>query len=462
MRPSYQLTDHPVGSMREIWAVSWPLMLSLSSTSLMNFADRLYLTHFSLAAMNAVACASAFCFVMIAFPLTICEITGVFVGRLHGKNESSEIGKPIWQMLWLVLLSWPLFMCMSRLVAPLLFSAESDEAIYFVTSLDFGPFQLASFALMGFFLGTGKTKTITLSTVIANLLNLILAPIFIFGTAVTPALGVKGAAIATGISLGFQAFFLLSLLLRKKHREHYHTYPCGIKPSLIKEMLSLAVPAGVGRTAESVAHSLFFRIIAMAGAIELTSSTIAQSFYMLVVFCVYGISKATTAVVSNLVGANALSHIPKAISSAFKIHTIIFLVLLAAAFAGADLFLAKALNEKDSYLLDMPEFVTTVKTTLFFMSLFFLLKGYSWIMVGHLTALGDTKFIMYVNGFTHWLGYILPIYVLVSYYEAGAITGWTIIALNAFIVAAIYKWRTRRLSRANEQQLIPVSIPIQE
>lgn len=82
-------------------------------------------------------------------------------------------------------------------------------------------------------------------------------------------------------------------------------------------------------------------------------------------------------------------------------------------------------------------------------------------MVGHLTALGDTKFIMYVNGCTHWLGYILPVYVLVTYYEAGAITGWTIIALNALIVAAIYKYRTRSVSTAKNPELVQVRIPVE-
>ncbi len=445
MRPSYQLTPHPVGSLREIWAVSWPLMLSLSSTSLMTFADRIYLTHFSLASMSAVTCASTFCFVLLAFPLTICEITGVFVGRYHGQELHEKAGKPVWQMLWLALLTWPLFMLLSRLASPLLFTAGSDEDIYFVTSLDFGPMQLCAFALMGFFLGIGKTKMITLSTVLANILNAILAPIFIFGTPVSTALGVKGAAIAMGLSQGFQTIFLLFLLLRKEYREKYHTKPSGFSFALVKEMLSVGVPAGIGRTAESVAHSIFFRIIAMAGAIELTSATIAQSFYMLVVFCVYGISKAMTAIISNLVGANALSQIPKAIYSAFKIHTILFLILLCFTYAGSEMILAKTLNAQDQYLLEMPEFVTTVKATLFFMSIFFLLKGFSWILVGNLTAFGDTKFIMYVNGCTHWLGYVLPIYLLVSFYGAGAVTGWTIIALNSFVVAAIFWYRFKYL-----------------
>ncbi len=458
MRPSYQLTKHPIGSLREIWAVSWPLMLSLSSTSLMHFADRLYLAHFSVSAMNAVTCASAFCFVLIALPLTVCEITGVFVGRFHGQNAPEKIGKPVWQMLWLALFSLPLFMLISRTVSPYLFAAGSDEAIYFVTSLDFSFLQLAAFALMGFFLGTGKTKTITISTIIANVLNAIIAPLLIFGTPISPSMGVKGAAIATGMSLGFQTIFLITLLLRKKNREHYNTSFCGIDTALIKEMLYLGIPSGIGRSAESLAHSLFFRIIAMAGAIELTSATIAQSFYMLVVFCVYGVSKAMTAIVSNLVGANASSHIPKAIFSAFKMHTFLFLLLLGFAYAGSEIILSKALSAEDKYLMDMPEFITTVKTSLFFMSVFFLLKGFSWILVGHLTALGDTKFIMYVNGCTHWIGYILPIYLLVSYWGAGAITGWTIIAFNSFIVAAIFWYRSNSLSRAKELRAIRVDV----
>ena len=66
--------------------------------------------------------------------------------------------------------------------------------------------------------------------------------------------------------------------------------------------------------------------------------------------------------------------------------------------------------------------------------------------MGHLTALGDTKFVMYVNAMTHWIGYILPIYMLVHLAEGGAVTGWTVVALNSLLVFTIF-WR--RSSRAN-------------
>lgn len=139
-------------------------------------------------------------------------------------------------------------------------------------------------------------------------------------------------------------------------------------------------------------------------------------------------------------------------------HTMLFLLLLTATYAASDFMLQSTLNGNDRYLLDTPEFLATVKITLVFMSLFFLLKGFSWILVGHLTALGDTKFIMYVNGLTHWVGYILPIYLLVRYYEAGAITGWTVIAINSFIVAAVFWYRSSAISRKYAPTPIPIEI----
>lgn len=443
MQPTYQLTKHPVGSLAEVWAVSWPLMLSLCSQSLMNFADRLFLAHYSVEAMNAVTVAGAFCFVLMAFPLTICEITGVFVGRYHGQDKPHLVGKPVWQIMWLALASWPVFMLSSRFIAPYLFAANSLETVYFVRYLDFVPFLLCSFAMMGFFLGLGKTKVITCSTIAANIINAILAPLLIYGTAFTPSMGIEGAAYATGCAQALQALILLALFLRKKYRDAYQTAKCVPDKVLMKEMLFVGIPAGIGRATESLAHGFCFRIIAMSGAVELTCATIAQSVYMLVVFCVYGISKGVTAIISNLVGAKVSQHIPKTIASAIKIHTILFCLLAVTSIFSAEMLLNNVLNDKDLNLLEMPQFLFSVKFSLFCMSLFFLLKGFSWIMVGHLTALGDTKFVMYVNAITHWLSYILPIYLLVTMANGGASVAWAIIALNSFFVFAIFWWRSK-------------------
>jgi Na+-driven multidrug efflux pump len=53
------LTAYPQGSLRELWQISFPLIISLMSASLMLFLDRLFLAHYSLASLNAAAHAGA-------------------------------------------------------------------------------------------------------------------------------------------------------------------------------------------------------------------------------------------------------------------------------------------------------------------------------------------------------------------------------------------------------------------
>ena len=64
----YQLTRYSIGSLKEIWAISWPLMLGLLSSSCMLFVDRLLLSRYSLNALNASATAGMATYVLMIIP----------------------------------------------------------------------------------------------------------------------------------------------------------------------------------------------------------------------------------------------------------------------------------------------------------------------------------------------------------------------------------------------------------
>ncbi len=449
-RADYQLTPHPVGSWLEIWSLSWPLMLSFSSGAIMLFADRVILAHHSVAAMNAMAVAANFCFLVLIFPFGICEITEVFVGRFHGERRHLDVGRPTWQIIWLSILSWPIFFLVSHLFSNYLFSPSSLESEYLNTFLGFGPFLLISLALTGFFVGIGNTKVITYATLSANVVNLILAPLLIFGTAFTPTMGIKGAAIATGLSQAYQALFLFVFFLQKETRDEFGTKNCSVDFPLTKEMLRIGLPAGTSRSLEVLAHCAFFYIMAKAGPLELTVATIVQSFFLLIVFSNDAISKAITAIISNLVGAKIIDLIPKVMRAAYSLQFLLFLVALALCYGGADSLFSFVLQEEDRGLLADPHFVGTLKLCLFLMCLFFLFDGFWWIVIGHLTAIGDTKFILYVNAISQWLIYIVPTYALVVYGGGGAIAGWTMVTLNSLVLFCLFwlrsKWQLKQAS----------------
>ena len=51
----FKLTSYPIGSLREMWTIAWPLMLGLLSSSIMIVVDRLLLARCSINYMNAAA-----------------------------------------------------------------------------------------------------------------------------------------------------------------------------------------------------------------------------------------------------------------------------------------------------------------------------------------------------------------------------------------------------------------------
>lgn len=436
----YQLTRHPVGSKAEIWAISWPLMLGFCSSGLMMFADRLYLAHYSLQAMNAMAYAMIFCYLFLIFPFALCEITEVFVGRFHGEGRYSHVASPTWQIVWFILALWPLFGLISQLASGLLFAKMPLEATYFRTFLFFGPCILITLALTGFFVGIGKTRVITYSIIVANVANLLLAPLLIFYAD----LGIMGAALATGLAQGFQALLLLGLFLQKKMRTSYSTHNLSFSWPLFKEMMRIGLPTGISRFLETLAHSAFFAIMAFAGPLELTIATFVQSFFLLVTFINDGLSKGVTSIIANLIGAKSFTDIPQVLRSSYKVQGIIFCFVTAFVFLGAHTIFYQVLKPEEKILFENAYFVFSLNLSLLMMCLFFLFDGLWWIHVGHLTALGDTKFIMYVNCLMQWGVYILPTYLLVTYANLGALGGWFALALNGLILFLLFRARSER------------------
>lgn len=443
-RPSYQLTDHAVGSLREVWQVSWPLMLGLCSASFMMFADRLYLSHYSVAAMNAMAVGGLTCFLLLVMPFCIGQITEVFVGRFHGEGRYDMLGKPVWQVIWISFISYPIMLFMSYLISQALYGVDSGEAIYIVNMMYFSPFFLASVALMGFFIGIGKTHVITWATVCANLVNIGLAPLFIFGIGL-PKLGIQGAALATGIAQVFQVAFLLTLFLQNTYRAKFCTDKASFDSTLCRSMLQLSLPSGFGRLIEVVTHLAFFRIIAMAGDIELAKCTMVQSFYLLTIFCIDGLSKGVTTIVSNLVGAKEDRLIPNAIFSGMKLHTIIFAAIFCLSVFGCEWIFKATLQDNELALINNENFLFSLRITLIWMSLFFLVDGFSWIQSGYLLARNDSKYIMWISSTVHWITYVLPVYILVKYCGMGAAGGWAALTFDGLVLFMIFWRRTLTL-----------------
>lgn len=441
----YQLTRYPIGSLREIWAISWPLMLALLSGSLMLFADRLLLSRYSTTALNACAVAGMAAYVVMIIPLIISGISEVFVGRNHGAGKMTEVGKAVWQMVWLSLATLPFFLLSAQIFPSLLFNGtgnEELETIYFQWIICFAPAFCSTIALTGFFIGIGKVTIITLGALLGNIVNIGFDCLFIFGYGPIPEMGIKGAALATGLSQVVQTLFLCSIFLKKPYRDIYKTANLRFELKCFMESIRIGAPAGLGRFLELIGHFLFFRIVLLSGSENMTIITVVQSFYLLLGFIIEGLSKGVSSIGANLIGGKQSDDlINKVIKSAMTLHCIFSGILFILLMGFFQPLMTIFFSEQNISFLQNPQLRATTQEALFWMSIFFLFDGFGWIYMGFLTACGDTKFLLYAALVLNWISYILPAYLVLALAKGTAAQGWLLIALYAMMTFFTYRWR---------------------
>lgn len=444
MQKTYQLSSHPCGSKREFWALTWPLMVGLLSTTIMMFVDRLFLAKWNPLALNAAVSGGLAYFMFLVIPMAVVEITEVLVGRLHGEERHHEAGSAAWQMVWVSFAMLPVFWVNGFAAPSVLFVGSSNAAFetsYFRTLMFFASAQCAVISLSGFFIGIGNVKIVTFSAIIGNIVNIGLDYWMIFGGGPMPALGIVGAAAATGISLLAQTLFLLSIYWMRQHREKYGTAALKIHLPFLMEGLRIGVPSGAGRAMEVVAHFLFFRIVMSVGPEQMVLCAIAQSIYILSSFIIDAQCKGASAIVSNLLGANEHGPINKVLRSGFTLHFGYFLILFLLVISFPEQIYAIFSSEEGIALQMTPELMTTFKRALIGVSLFFLVDGFGWILIGFLTAAKDTRFIFWASLLVNWIAYVPPTVWFIGWQKGGADIAWAIIVGVTTLTFVLYLWR---------------------
>src|SRR5271154_819728 len=100
MKPTTALTSHPEGSIRELWRISFPLMISTFASLLMIFTDRIFLARYSLSDLNASVTAGTLAWAIISGLGMITAMSEVFVAQYNGAKRYDKLGAPVWQMIW--------------------------------------------------------------------------------------------------------------------------------------------------------------------------------------------------------------------------------------------------------------------------------------------------------------------------------------------------------------------------
>lgn len=445
-----QLTRHSEGSIQELWAVSFPVILSLLSVNLMIFADRLILSKYNTQAMNAAVIADLVFNIFQFGAMEIASISDVFVGQLNGAKKYTRIGEVVWQMIWFSLGTFVLFVPMGLFAGPYLMpNADyiTDGLPFFKWIMLFGPFFPLHVALASFFIGRGRVKLVMKVTILGNLLNVLLDFILIFGVeGIIPALGASGAAIATGIAQTVQALILLFIFLRPRYRQTYGTGIWYFKSKLFWQIFQVGCPRAVSSVMGLAAWSVLSQIVARMSEVHITIFSIGDSFYTLFAFSFVGVQRGITAVVANYIGANRDELVGQCLKSGIKIVLAIMMIFSIPLLCFPEVLITQFLSEQSAGLNE--ELMAYASSTMHWLWIYFALDSMAWVICGVLTAVNDTKYVMILNTISTWVFAVIPIYFCLAYLGGSPDTTWMLCALSGLInVTSFYlRYRSRRWS----------------
>ena len=443
--------DEPQGY-AAILRVCLPLVAGMASSTVMQFTDRLFLSHYSVDTIAAALPASIASMTIMLTLLGVCGYTSVLIAQYIGSGAPKRVGSALWQGIWTVLAGTVLLFLCYFLAKPLFVLVghaphlQELEVTYFrILTLGSG-FSLLGAAFAGFFSGRGQTRPVMIANITACIINIPLDYLLIFGGLGLPPMGIAGAGIATVIGWAVAAAMLAGGIFQKKHEEQYAVFSgfC-FEWDMFRRLLRYGLPSGVNFFIEMMAFAWFIFEVGAFGREAMAASNIAFSVNSLTFLPMIGLNVGLATLVGQAMGRGSPADAERVTVNSLHISLayMFSLSLLVAVFAGPlmDLFAPGDLS---------PEEYASVRELgvilLYFIAVYSLVDSCNIVYFGALKGAGDTLGIMCLLAGSAVCFIVLPILALKHLGMDSVISYW--IVFTAYVIllalAAMLRFYRRR------------------
>jgi putative MATE family efflux protein len=264
---------------------------------------------------------------------------------------------------------------------------------------------LLLFLVNAIFRGAGDAAIAMRVLWLANAINIALGPCLIFGLGPFPALGVKGAAIATNIGRGTGALFALSRLLRgSSARVSIRKRHLRIDPKVIARLVQLSANGTLQTLIGTASWIGLIRILSSFGSDVLAGYTIGIRVVIFALLPSWGLSYAAATMVGQALGARKPERAERAVWIA-GFYNMIFLGIVGAVFVLFAHPIATIFTTDPGV---MPNAVDTLRI----IALGFLFYAYGMVLAAAFNGAGDTTTPTILNVVVFWLFEIPLAFVL--------------------------------------------------
>ena len=311
--------------------LAWPIIISRSTQVVVGLCDALMVAQLGQAALAATTTGAMNAFTLMILPMGICFIVASFSSQMMGAGD--RVGARRYGFYGLAVAAATQVFCLAAIpfASPALSLIGYEPAVreamtgYLQLRLISGGAWIGIEALSNYYGGIGNTVRPMRANILAMVLNVALNWVLIGGNLGAPAMGVRGAALASTIATCIAFGWLLGLFLYEGRRDG-RVVP-RLAMSELARMLRFGLPNGFNWFLEFFAFMFFVNVVVAGLGTSALAAIVAVIQVNSVAFMpAFGLASAGAILVGQCIGAGRSDDVPGLVRKTF---------LLAAVWQGA-------------------------------------------------------------------------------------------------------------------------------
>ena len=431
----------------QLLKIAWPVVLGQLGHVTVGVADSAMIGQTGTIPLAAASLANSIFILPLVFGIGIAYGVTPLVANAHGQSDLMRLGRLLSQGILINGLMGVILMALLFLLRPLIaYSGQQEEVLELalpylgILIASILPFMLF-LSLKQFAEGLSDTRPAMYISLGANLLNVLLNYLLIFGKWGLPELGIMGAGYATWISRSIMLFGLFLYFLLHPNYVQYRVdlLPRRIEWERIRRILSIGIPTGLQYLFEVGAFAAAAILIGTIGAMPLAAHQVAISLASISYMAASGIGAAASVRVGNAAGRKDPIGIRRTGSAA------VVLVLILMGTAG---FIFAVFRQQLPAFYSGDAAVIRLSAQLLLVAVFFQFSdGLQALALGLLRGMEDVLIPTWIAFAVYW-GFSLPASWLIGLHLGIGLFGiWIVLALALSLSAPFLGWRFHSLSR---------------
>jgi len=417
---SSQEQDYTQGSIRRaVFLLAVPMILEMCMESVFAVVDIYFVGHLGKnEAVSTVVLTESVLTIVYSLAIGLSMAATALVARRIGEKNPEAASKAGMQSLIIAFLFTAVISSIGLFFAPNVLklmgaSAETVRIGTNYTRIVYGGsiVIMLLFLINGIFRGAGDASMAMRSLWIANICNIILCPVLIYGLGPIPGFGITGAAMATtigrGIGVLFQLYHLFSgkRVIKVRRQDFVPDWP------IIKSISNIAWTGTAQFLIASASWMVLARIMAEFGDTAVAGYGVAIRLIMFFLLPAWGMSNAAATLVGQNLGAQQPERAEQSVWRTAKYNTIfmIFVTLVFMLFAQPIVAFMNKDVTVESYAV----------MALRIMSLGYIFFGVGMVVTNAFNGAGDTRTPTLINIFGFWMFQVPLAFLLAMVFKLG-------------------------------------------